>query len=329
MKFDSKGFSIDSQFSPPVITFMIRYRFGAAMALLLAVSCADKREPPPAFDGQKAYRYLVEQVDFGPRVPGSKASAECRDFFSNHFMGLGARVDSQAFTFFDPYSQTDIPLTNVIARYTGTGEAAEAVVLMAHYDSRPRTDYARDPKLKDKPIDGANDGASGVAVLMELGNLFAQKAPPCDVDLVLVDGEDWGKPRDLDYYLLGSREFARRGIREKYRFGIVIDMIGDSSQQLYREGYSDRSYRALNDAVWRAAARLGITTFRDTIKYTIIDDHLSLVSSGVPTIVIIDFDYPYWHTEFDTPDKCSPTALANVGRVLVEIIYNPLLWPKK
>jgi len=329
LKFDSKGFSIDSQFSPPVITFMIRYRFGAAMALLLAVSCADKREPPPAFDGQKAYRYLIEQVDFGPRVPGSKASAECRDFFSNHFLGLGARVDSQAFTFFDPYSQTDIPLTNVIARYTGTGEAAEAVVLMAHYDSRPRTDYARDPKLKDKPIDGANDGASGVAVLMELGNLFAQKAPPCNVDLVLVDGEDWGKPRDLDYYLLGSREFARRGIREKYRFGIVIDMIGDSSQQLYREGYSDRSYRALNDAVWRAAARLGITTFRDTIKYTIIDDHLSLVSAGVPAIVIIDFDYPYWHTEFDTPDKCSPTALANVGRVLVEIIYNPSLWPKK
>jgi Zn-dependent M28 family amino/carboxypeptidase len=283
------------------------------MALVLAVSCADKREPPPAFDSQRAYRYLVEQVDFGPRVPGSRASAECRDFFSNHFMGLGACVDSQAFMFFDPYSQTDIPLTNIIAQFTGTDETAKAVVLMAHYDSRPRTDYASDSTLKDDPIDGANDGASGVAVLMELGNLFAQKAPPCNVDLVLVDGEDWGKPRDLDYYLLGSREFARRGIREKYRFGIVIDMIGDSSQQLYREGYSERSCRALNDAVWGAAA----------------DDHLSLISAGVPAIDIIDFDYPYWHTEFDTPDKCSPTALANVGRVLVEIIYNPSLWPEK
>lgn len=299
------------------------------MVMMLAISCADKREPAPAFDGERAYRYLVEQVDLGPRVPGSKASAECRNFFSNHFMGLSARVDSQAFAFFDPYSQTDIPLINFIAQFTGTGEAAETIVLMAHYDSRPRTDYASDSTLKDDPIDGANDGASGVAVLMELGNLFARKAPPCNVDLVLVDGEDWGKPRDFDYYLLGSREFARRGIREKYRFGIVIDMIGDSSQELYREGYSERSYQALNDAVWRAAARLGITTFRDTIKYTIIDDHLSLISAGVPAIDIIDFDYPYWHTEFDTPDKCSPTALANVGRVLVEIIYDPSLWPEK
>jgi glutaminyl-peptide cyclotransferase len=299
------------------------------MTLVLAVSCADKREPPPAFDGERAYRYLVSQVDLGPRVPGSRASAECRDFFSNHFVALNAHIDSQVFAFFDPYSQTDIPLINFIAQFTGTGEAAETIVLMAHYDSRPRTDYASDSTLKDDPIDGANDGASGVAVLMELGNLFARKAPPCNVDLVLVDGEDWGKPRDLDYYLLGSREFARRGIRGKYRFGIVVDMIGDSSQELYREGYSERSCRALNDAIWRAAARLGITTFRDTIKYTIIDDHLSLISAGVPAIDIIDFDYPYWHTEFDTSDKCSPAALVNVGRVLAEIIYNPSLWPEK
>ena len=329
MKFASKRFSIDSRFLLHVIAGMICRGFGAVAPLVLAISCADMREPPPAFDGDRAYRYLVRQVDFGPRVPGTKASLECRDFFFRHFVGLGAEVDSQAFMFFDPYSQTDIPLTNVVARFTGSGGISESIVLMAHYDSRPRTDYASDPELKDKPIDGANDGASGAAVLMELGHLFAQKAPPCHVDLVLVDGEDWGKPHDLDYYLLGSREFARRGIREKYRFGIVIDMIGDSSQEIYREGYSDRCCRALNDAVWGAAARLGITTFRDTLKYTIIDDHLSLVSAGVPAIDIIDFDYPYWHTEFDTPDKCSPAALANVGRVLAEIIYNPSLWPEK
>ncbi len=329
MKFDSKGFSIDSQFQPPVITFMIRRGVGAAMALALVNSCADRREQPPVFDAERAYQYLVEQVALGPRVPGSEASARCRDFLLSHFAGSGARVDSQAFTFFDPYSQTDIPLTNVIAQYTGTGEVVAAVVLMAHYDSRPRTDYARDPQLTNQPIDGANDGASGTAVLMELGNLFAQKAPPCVVDLVLADGEDWGKAGDNNYYLLGSREFARRGIRDKYRFGIVIDMIGDSSQQIYREGYSDRSCRDLNDAVWKAAARLRIATFRDTVKHAIIDDHLSLISAGVPAIDIIDFDYPYWHTEFDTPDKCSPTALGNVGRVLVEIVYDPSLWPRK
>ncbi len=300
-----------------------------AMALAMVVSCAGQRVEPPPFDGERAYQYLTAQVDFGPRVPGTKASAECRGFLYHHFMELGAQVDSQTSSFLDPYSQIDTPLVNVIATFLGSQGIDEGIVLMAHYDSRPRTDYASNPKLKDQPIDGANDGASGVAVLMELGNLFAEKAPPCNVDLALVDGEDWGKPRDHDYYLLGSREFSRRGIRGKYRFGIVIDMIGDSLQEIYREGYSDRYYRSLNDAVWNAAAQLGITTFRDSVKYTIIDDHLSLVSAGVPAIDIIDFDYPHWHTEFDTPDKCSPTALSNVGRVLAELIYNPSLWPKK
>lgn len=300
-----------------------------AAVVALLCSCAETRTDPPAFDGERADRYLKKQVAFGPRVPGTEASAACRDLFYRHFAGLGARVDSQAFTFFDPYSQTEIPLVNVIAEYHGSGAVSERIVLMAHYDSRPRTDYARNPELKDKPIDGANDGASGVAVLMELANLFSQAPPPCNVDLALVDGEDWGKPGDHDYYLLGSREFGRRGIREKYRFGIVIDMIGDSQQEIYREGYSDRSCRALNDAVWGAATRLGITTFRDSVKHTIIDDHLSLISAGVPAIDIIDFDYPHWHTEFDTPDKCSVEALANVGRVLAEIIYNPTLWPKE
>jgi len=329
LKFDSNRFSIDSRISHPVIVHMI-HRWAVVMTMLaLAFSCADKGVRPPTFNGERAYRYLVHQVDFGPRVPGTKASAECRDFFYNHFTELGAHIDSQAFSFFDPYSQTDIPLVNVIAGIKGDGEVSDGIVLMAHYDSRPRTDYAHDPKLKDEPIDGANDGASGVAVLMELGNLFAEKAPPCDVDLVLVDGEDWGKPSDLDYYLLGSREFGRRGIREKYRFGIVIDLIGDSKQEIYREAYSERSNKMLNDAIWSAAARLGITTFRDTVKHTIIDDHLSLISAGVPSIDIIDFDYPYWHTEFDTPDKCSPAALENVGRVLAEVIYNPSLWPQK
>jgi len=323
-------FSIDKCWPSPVIILMMKSTWGPAVTVtVMVISCAEPRLEPPAFNGERAETYLRNQVSFGPRMPGTEASAACRDFLYTHFAELGADVDSQAFSFFDPYSQTDIPLVNVIARFKGNGNTAEAVVLMAHYDSRPRADYATNPKLKDKPIDGANDGASGVAVLMELGNLFAEKVPPCNVDVVLVDGEDWGKPGDNDLYLLGSREFSRRDIRDKYRFGIVIDMIGDSSQEIYREGYSERCCQGLNDAVWSAAARLGIATFYDTVKYSIIDDHLSLVSAGVSAIDIIDFDYPYWHTEFDTPDKCSPTALSNVGQVLAEIVYNPSSWPQK
>lgn len=297
--------------------------------LALTISCAETRTELPAFDGERAYQYLKEQVAFGPRVPGTEASVVCRNFLVNHFLQLGARVDSQTFVFFDPYSQTDIPLVNVIASFEGTGSIAERILLMAHYDCRPRTDYATNPQLRDKPIDGANDGASGVAVLMELGNMLAKKEPPVDVDIVLVDGEDWGKAGDLEHYLLGSREFARTDIRGKYRFGIVVDLVGDSSQEIYREGYSEQYFPSLNDVVWQAAARLGIATFRDSVKYTIIDDHLSLIAAGVPAIDIIDFDYPHWHTEFDTPDKCSALALENVGRVLAEIVYRPTIWPKK
>jgi Zn-dependent M28 family amino/carboxypeptidase len=246
-----------------------------------------------------------------------------------HFLQLAAWVDSQAFVFFDPYAQTEIPLVNVIAGFEGADRSAERIVLMAHYDCRPRTDYAADPRLRDKPIDGANDGASGVAVLMELGNLFVQQRPPVDVDLVLVDGEDWGRVGDSEHYLLGSREFARTDIRGRYRFGVVVDMVGDSSQDIYREGFSERYHPSLNDAVWQTAARLGIASFRDSVKHTVIDDHLSLFAAGVPAINIIDFDYAHWHTEFDTPDKCSAQALENVGKVLTEIIYNPTLWPEK
>ena len=299
-----------------------------ALVISLGYGCTRNPQPVPTFDGERAFGYLEEQVAFGPRVPGSGPWSACRAYYCNFFTDLGLAVDSQVFDFLDPYSSRRLPLVNLIVPISSHKADADRIVLMAHWDSRPRTDYASDPPLKDHPIDGANDGASGVAVLMELALLLAQQPPPCHVDLVLVDGEDWGKPSDLDFYLLGSREFARRGIRDTYRFGIVIDMIGDKDQQIYREGYSERYHQELNDMIWSTAARLGITTFRDSVKHLIHDDHLSLCSGGVPTVDIIDFDYPYWHTEFDSPDKCSAESLANVGRVLIEIVYDPALWPK-
>jgi len=164
---------------------------------------------------------------------------------------------------------------------------------------------------------------------MEMANLLTTQAHPCTVDLVFVDGEDWGEEGDHDAYMIGSREFARSGIRDRYKLGIVVDLVGDSQQQLYREGFSERYAGSLNDAVWDAAARLGVTTFIDSVKHSVLDDHLSLNAAGVMAIDIIDFDYPHWHTEFDTPDKCSAGSLANVGQVIAEMIYNPSLWPKK
>lgn len=294
----------------------------------VGLGCATQVEPP-SFDGQRALAYIETQVAFGPRVPGTEASAQCRQLFYRHFDSCGLEVDSQVFNFFDPYSSTDTTMVNVIARYRGGDADQLPILFLAHYDSRPRTDFPFDSTRASDPIDGANDGGSGVAVLMELARLFASQPPDCNVDLLLVDGEDWGRRGDPDNYLLGSRAFARQGLRGKYEFGIVVDMIGDKQQEIFREEYTNRFYQPVNDMIWKVAAQLGVTTFVDTTRHTILDDHLPIGAAGVPTALLIDFDYEFWHTEADTPDKCSAESLANIGRVLAYIIYNESLWPKK
>ena len=295
----------------------------------LLIGCGSDSIQTPEFNGSRSLDHLNAQVDLGPRVPDSDASGQCRDLFRRHFDSLGLAVDSQTFEFFDPYSNRSIPAVNMVVSEPGRGDTDDRIVILAHYDSRPRAEYARDTLRRQHPIDGANDGASGCAVLMELGAAFAAIKPPGPVDLVFVDAEDWGVTGDHELYAIGSREFARRGIRGKYRFGILVDMVGDSSQQIYREVLSERYAKEINDMVWDAAGKLGINSFIDSAKYQIQDDHLPLNIGGVPTVDIIDFDYPYWHTELDTPDKCSANSLENVGRVLIEIIYNTRLWPDK
>jgi Zn-dependent M28 family amino/carboxypeptidase len=294
----------------------------------LIVSCSENHDAPE-FNGERAFEYLKKQVEFGPRVPGTEPSRNCRNYFYEHFSALGITVDSQAFDFPDPYSGKVIPLVNVITRIEGTDSEKPGIILMAHYDSRPRTDFPGNPAMADQPIPGANDGASGVAVLLELAGLLKQVNPPRNIDLVLVDGEDWGEQGDDDFYLLGSREFARSGVRDKYHFGIVIDMVGDSNQQFYREVFSQDFYPELNDMIWSTAKQLGVATFVDSTVHTVLDDHISLATGGVPAVDIIDFDYPFWHTDMDTVDKCSSKSLENVGKVLAHICYNPDIWPKK
>lgn len=309
---------------------MCQYLQACVTALALAVlslTCQSASVASPVFDGQRAMGYLNRQVSFGPRVPGSEAWVQCREYYTKFFDSLGVAVDSQVFDFADPYSDQTIPLVNLRAIIEGQNPDEPGLLFAAHWDSRPRTDQAIDRSLVAQPIDGANDGASGVAVLMELAVLLSDRPPPVRVELLLLDGEDWGRAGDVDYYLLGSREFARRGIRGKYRFAIVLDMVGDKDQQIYREGYSEEYQSELNDMVFALAKELNIATFHDSVKYHILDDHLPLNSGGVPAIDLIDFDYPYWHTELDTPDKCSAESLENVGKVITNIIYNSSLWP--
>ena len=297
--------------------------------LLLFAGCSEKSVQWPIFQSDRAFTHLVEQVAFGPRMPGTDAWRECRAYYVDHFTKLGFEVDSQSFHFFDPYSRADVPLVNVIARYRGNPDDPATLLLGAHYDSRPRTDYHSDSTKINEPLIGANDGASGVALLMELATLLSEQPARSNVDIVLFDGEDWGKSGDTDYYLLGSRHFAQQGIRGAYQMAIVVDMVADRDQQIYREAISEKFAKPINDLILDLADTLGITTFFDSVRYTVLDYHLPLSAAGVPSALIIDFDYPAWHTEKDTPEQCSPASLGNVGRIITRIAYDPSLWPKR
>jgi glutaminyl-peptide cyclotransferase len=289
-----------------------------AAALIMVVSCGGGPRTVPEFDADRAFALLLMQTDLGPRVPESPAWEKFQSLAKNFFDSLGVTYETQPFTYPDYLRGDTVSMVNWIVHINP--EKNGRILLGAHYDSRPRADYDPDTTRRNEPILGANDGASGTAVLMHLCELMAASPPRVGVDLILFDGEDYGPPGRNDQYLLGSTHYASNYDGE-YDFGIIIDMIGDSDLNIYREVFSDRYVKDVDDLVWNTAARLGIPAFIDSLKYEVIDDHLPLVSGGIPTIDVIDFDYPYWHTHADTPDKCSPASLAAVGRVLLDVVY--------
>lgn len=303
---------------------MIKYLLGIA---LFFISCSSTTVNTPTFSADDAFRYIEEQVAFGPRVPGTEASAQARDYFYKHFKNRGFEIDSMTFVYDDAYSDNQIPMVNVIARFNGDPSGTDRILVCAHYDSRPRTDHAHDKTKMNDPIDGANDGGSGVAVLMALADLFKIQSPGINVDFVLFDGEDWGKSGDPSNYLIGSRAFAKTGIRDKYKFGILLDMIADHDQKILREIYSEMYAKKINDMLFSTAKNLGITTLIDSVGPAVLDDHIPLNAAGVPTANLIDMDYPYWHTEFDTPENCSVEALDRIGKLMTTVLYNKKLWP--
>lgn len=276
----------------------------------------------PVFNGQRAYDYINMQVSFGPRVPGSENTANCREYFLDFFDSLGIVADTMQFIHNSKLSGKPVTMINIIASIDPDNKnLSKRYLLAAHYDSRPRADYDLDPDKKDSWIDGANDGASGVAVLMELANLFVSQKPQVGIDLLLLDGEDFGRSGDLDEYFLGAKDFIKRDIKGKYEFALVIDMVGDSDLKIYREEHSNKYSPEVTDLVWKTAAALGETAFVDSVKHAIHDDHLSFMTIKLQSAVIIDFDYRYWHTTLDKADKCSAASLESVGQVVTELMY--------
>jgi Zn-dependent M28 family amino/carboxypeptidase len=274
---------------------------------------------PPEFDAARAMKDLVAQCDFGPRPPGSAAHDSCRVFLVERLRTLADTVIEQRFAHYDSLRSRSLTMTNIIARFGGDGKRR---MLCAHWDTRPIAEHDPDSSRQHEPILGANDGASGVAVLLEMARLFSLKPPPTPVEIVLFDGEDYGPPGRLDLYLLGSQFFSRQARPADYEFAVLLDMVGDADLRLGPEEYSRRFAPELIDLIWSAAEKLGITEFDRHARYSLFDDHIPLLQVGIPAVDIIDFDYPPWHTHADTPDKCSAESLEKVGRVLVEVLYN-------
>ncbi len=262
----------------------------------------------PAFSGEMALADAEAQMAFGPRVTGSEAHRQMGDWLVETLRAAGWEI------FIQPFPVADgIEARNIIA-VRGEGPVA---ILGAHYDSRLVADRDPDPALRGRPVPGANDGASGVAVLTELARTLNVPASGHTVCLVFFDAEDNGRIPGWDW-ILGSRYFVANLDKfprcDEPRFAVIVDMIGDADQQVYLESNSsDR----LTDAIWGMARDLG---YGDWIipeyRYRITDDHIPFLEAGFLAADMIDFDYPYWHTTQDTLDKLSAESLERIGRTL-------------
>ncbi len=272
-----------------------------------------------AFNSERAFEFLVKQVEFGPRVPGTEESRKTQDFIAQKLQEAGAQVLRQRFAV--TYRGKTYQMANIIGIVKGKNE--RKVLLCAHYDTRPVADQDPNPANRNKPIPGANDGASGVAVLLEIAQVLKVYQPPRTVVLVFFDGEDLGDVEDGGMFF-GSKYFARNltveGINLKAEKGILLDMVGDRDFKSNDEWYSRFYALQVVSELIQAAQRLGYSRyFFQPPTLTILDDHVPLNEiAGIPTANIIDFDYPYWHTLQDTPDKCSPQTLAIVGKTVLQ-----------
>lgn len=277
------------------------------LALILN-SCISISQPTPVltptpvrFEGQRAYEDVETQVAFGPRIPESDGHARFQEWAQSELESAGWMVEIQV------SEAMGHPIENIVAR---RNDDSPQIIIGAHYDSRIYADNDPDPANHLKPVPAANDGASGVAVLLELARSLPANVAP--VWLVFFDAEDNGRIEGWDW-ILGSREFVKNNPIQP-RAVVIVDMIGDADQNIYRERNSNVP---LTDEIWAVAKSLGYENkFIDEYKHSMLDDHTPFIEAGMAAIDIIDFDYPYWHTVADTPDKVSAESLQIVGETL-------------
>jgi len=277
----------------------------------------------PLFDGSLAMAHVETQVGFGPRIPGTDGHEAQLSWMLALMKQHAAEVVVDTFTHLTA-SGDSLRLTNLLGRFAP--EHSRRIVILAHWDTRPISDQAPDSADQLIPVPGANDGGSGTAVLLALAPLLAAEWPPLGIDILLVDGEDYGP--GVEDMLLGARHYASN-VSEEDRpvYGLLLDMVGDVEPSFPMEQISAQFANPIVKKVWRAAERLGYQDYFPTsVGPPITDDHVPLIENGIPTANVIDFTYgpnnEYWHTPEDTPDKLSAGTLGMVGQVVVELIYS-------
>jgi glutaminyl-peptide cyclotransferase len=275
------------------------------------------------FDGARTYDDLKQLCAIGARPSGSAGMETQRKLLVEHFRKCGGQVELQEFRVRHPREDAWVPMANLVVHWHP--KSKERVLLCAHYDTLPFP--LRDPKNPRGIFVGANDNAGGVAILMELAREMPSLEPKLGVDFVLFDGEEFIFNERTDRFFLGSewfaREYAKGDLPYRYRWGVLLDMVGATNLQLFQErnGLWWRDTRPLVGQIWATAARLGVREFIARPKHEVSDDHVVLHDvGGISCIDVIDFDYVSgpWHTEADTPDKCSALSLAKVGWVVRE-----------
>lgn len=272
------------------------------------------------FDGAAAMASVRRQVEFGPRVPGTPAHRAMGDWLVAELRQRADTVIVQEWT----HTTADgrrLPMRNVFARFKPAEQ--RRVLYLAHWDTRPVADKETDPASAALPVPGANDGGSGVAILLGVADALKNAPANVGVDLLFVDGEDWGSFDTNTDVLIGSTYFAEHLPGGSYapEFGVLFDMVGDDFPMFLFETHSLQAAPEVVQRVWATAKRLGFETSFQSREYgPITDDHLPLIQKGLKVIDVIDLDYPWHHTVGDTPDKVSQRTLQMVGDVAMAVL---------
>ncbi len=297
---------------------------GGLLTLVLLASVgvpACGSAPHGQVDGARALARVARQVEAGPRIPGGPGHAIVRDWIAAELARLGGTVERQRFI--DSTLAAPLPLENVIGRFgTRPASGGRVLVLAAHYDTRPWCDQDPDTSRRGEPVPGANDGGSGVAVLLEVAELMSRRPPAVAVDLVFFDGEDQGRPDHAEEFSLGAKGYAARLGTQRPAAAFVFDMVGDRELNIHPELRSSEKAANLVAMVLEGARATGARGFQPRPRHRITDDHVPLLDAGVPAVDIIDFDYGAWHTHRDGMDQVSAGSLAEVARVAAWLVYS-------